>query len=207
MNKKVYLLKGDSDCYEFADFFPNGTYLHENICKECLMPIIGKPYFVEPYQIEWQVGSDLIGDFSWVRCDYNILIREKVKNFLQERVFECGFGKTEIVPPERKRKKVRRVEYPYEGENLYLLLAKKSLNLDIKKTGLKVKLDCKVCGNLMHTFQRDGIVIPKNEWSGEKIFNITQFGSVITYVTEDGLQEILSQNFSNFGYREVGVIE
>ncbi len=204
-SKKIYLLTGNDDekC-EFASFISSGTFLHKNICDKCLMPIVNKPFHIEPYQIEWEDGSDIIGDFNY--DFYNIVINEKVKKYLQEKEVECNLGKIEILPPESKKKKVKRVEYPYKGPNLYLLTPKKSLNLDIEKTGLKVKLDCKKCGNLLYHFKMDGVIIPNKNWNGEKIFKINQFGSII-YITEDFLKDILPQNFSNFGYKEAGIIE
>ena len=68
--------------------------------------------------------------------------------------------------------------------------------------------DCNVCGRLTYKFKMENLVIPKSKWKNRKIFKIEQWDlSAATYITEEALELILKQNFTNFWYRKAGVIE
>ncbi|MFZ5945748.1 MAG: hypothetical protein ACOYVD_16780 [Bacillota bacterium] len=159
-------------------------------------------------QIEWEYGSDVIGDFSW--CGYSIVVVDRVKSFLISKKFECDFGKVEVLKnsTHKRNNKMQMVSYPYQGPNLNWLIPKVTINLSIEKTKLNLETDCPECKLKEYEFKMDGIIIPKSELNGEKMFRIKQFGlSQATYVTEDGLQELLIKDFSNFWYKEAGYIE
>ena len=58
----VYLLDDPAKPAEFARFSHVGTWSNDRVCEVC-----GEPTsrLVEPLQIEWDEGTDRIGDFSW----------------------------------------------------------------------------------------------------------------------------------------------
>lgn len=81
------------------------------------------------------------------------------------------------------------------------------INIDVEKNGLYYQIDCPKCGYKDYNFRRRGIVIPKSEVEGIKMFRIRQFGlSKATFVGEEALQEILAQGFTNFCYKEAGEV-
>ncbi len=122
--------------------------------------------------------------------------------------FECEFGKVEVVRNSTAKRKNKMVQYPYQGPNLNWLLPKPKINLDEEKSNLEVKNDCVFCRLKEYKFKFDNIVIPRFNWSGEKMFKINQFNnSAATYVTQQALEELLSEGFTNFKYREAGYIE
>ncbi len=200
---KIFLLV-NWDNNDYARFSHVGTW--QEILTPCDECNINTEILVEPLQIEWEPDSDVIGDFSW--CGYTIVVLEKVKEFLSKNNFECDFGKIEVKEPTTPKKRKKMVSYPYNGPKLYWVMPNEKVNLDIEKSKLEIKKDCSKCKRKTYKFKMDGLVIPKSEWNGKNIFHINQFGfSSATYVTEVALKKIMSQNFTNFWYKEVGNID
>lgn len=82
------------------------------------------------------------------------------------------------------------------------------ISLDEEKSNVRLEIECPVCNQNKYTFKRTGIFIKKSEWAGQKMFRIKQYPkSRATFVTEEALQELIKQNFTNLGYIEAGVIE
>lgn len=198
----IYMLENWKG-YDYAGIAHRGTWSKSTgICPNC-----GQhgQHLIEPLQIEWEPGSDMIGDFSW--CGFTFAVKENAKQFFIQNRFECNFGKVEIQKLSTKRRGRKIVPFPYKGPKIHWVMPYKHINLDNEKSALEIKSDCKVCNRLVYKFQLDGLLIPKSEWHGEKMFNITQYGDTPTYISEDALQEILSQDFTNFNYSKAGIIE
>ncbi|MDW8801453.1 hypothetical protein P8V03_09830 [Clostridium sp. A1-XYC3] len=203
MLTKIYLLININNI-NFARFSHVGTW--ETFREPCVNCQRTTEKLSEPLLIEWEPGSDLIGDFSW--CGYSIVVLDNVKNFMIKKEFECEFGKVEVVKNSTTKRKTKMVQYPYEGPNLNWLLAKSKINLDVDKSKLELKNDCVVCNLREYKFKMDNIVIPRVNWNNEKMFKISQFNnSAATYVTRQALEELLSEGFTNFKYKEAGYIE
>lgn len=199
---RIYLLINWED-YDFARFSHTGTWSEET--ESCAKCEYSNQHLIEPLQIEWEPGSDSIGDFSW--CGYTIIVLDRVKEYLIEKEFGCDFGKIEVKKTTTPKKKRKNIPFPYKGPTLNWLMPKKVINLDTKKSGLEIDENCSICNRLQFRFKMDGLVIPKEEIKGLKMFKITQFGhSSATFITEDSLKELLDQNFSNFWYKEAGSI-
>lgn len=157
---------------------------------------------VEPLIVEWDYGGNLVGDFSY--CGYTIIVTNRVKEFLKENNFNCHFGKV-VVEKTRGKKRGKLVPYPYEGPNLDWMMPHDMITLDVEKTGLYYQIDCPKCGYTDYIFRKDGIVIPNSEVKDVKMFRIIQFGlSKAPFITEEALQEVLAQGFTNFWYNEAG---
>lgn len=77
---------------------------------------------VRPLVIEWEPGSDVVGDFTWPGFDSELVVKASVANALQEAEvpgFEfCAIEMLENSEPAKRRSKERRVELPYSGSNL-----------------------------------------------------------------------------------------
>ncbi len=77
---------------------------------------------VQPLIIEWEPGSDVVGDFTWPGFDSDIIVKENVAKALQVanvRGFELGpVQMQENSEPAKRRSKKRRVKLPYSGPQL-----------------------------------------------------------------------------------------
>lgn len=200
---KIYLLIKKTGNYDYAEFAHVGVWeKFREYCEKCTAP---DSKLVEPLQIEWEPGSDVIGDFSW--CGYTITVQDKVKNFLVAKGFEVNFGSVEVHKSSTPKRRQRAVPSPYDGPKLHWLMPTEKLNTDIEMSGLQIKIDCSSCGLRRYKFKMNGLFISKSELGGRKMFRINQFDtSSATYVTEEGLQELVSQNFTNFWFRETGTV-
>jgi predicted nucleic-acid-binding Zn-ribbon protein len=161
---------------------------------------------IEPLLIEWFDGSLNIGDFSW--CGYTAVVQDRVKDWMQDNQFEVSFGRAEVVRPTLKKGKMPRVAFPYNGPNLHWLIATERVRLDERKSGIEPIPDCPVCGQKRTKFVRKGIVIPKENWHGQKIFDIDQNGkSGAMFITEEALGLMAEQEFNNYITIPAGKIE
>lgn len=198
----VYLLNTEPGRGEYAEFSHTGTW--EDFREPCDVCQKGTQKLVEPLKIEWDYGSDIVGDFSY--CGYTIIVTDRVKDFLTENNYNCHFGKV-IVEKTREKKRGKLVPYPYEGPHLNWMMPQDMIDLDAEKNGLYFEINCPKCGYKKYNFRWDGIVIPKSEVDGVKMFRIRQFGlSDAIFLTEETLQEILAQGFTNFWYKEAGEV-
>jgi len=128
---KIFLLRKTVPS-EFADFSHVGTWSEETeYCASCEY---SNQQLIEPLQIEWEPGSDIVGDFSW--CGAAILINEYVKEVFEKNGLECKYGKVEIkesTTPIRGRKIVG---CPYTGLKLYWLIPNRIIDVDIERSEL-----------------------------------------------------------------------
>jgi hypothetical protein len=206
---KIYLLDEPSnlnkhkDAFKYARFTHAGTWTRAGLCELCGSQL---SRLVEPLQITWDEGSDVIGDFSW--CGYTMVITDRVKSALCEAGYPCRFGKVEVIPyPYEQSKRKRQVPYPYNGTGLHWLMARDHIRLDEKESKVKLEADCVLCKEKRYTFKREGIVIDEPAWGSQHIFEIEQFDpSGAAFVTEQGLEVMLVNRFTNLAHPEAGVI-
>ena len=199
---KFFLLDDPARPGEFARFSHVGTWTPGTVCKQCGL---SSAELIEPLQIEWNPGTDRIGDFSW--CGYTCVVIDKVRRFLTNAGFKCGFGRVEVTPPTEKTK-MPRVPHPYSGPTLSWLTPGKRLRLDTARSGVELVSDCCRCGQKRYTFKREGLIIDARDWFGEKIFCIEQFAkSGATFVTELGLNALAKEGFANLCPRPAGKFE
>jgi hypothetical protein len=203
VSMKVYVLVDyiRDEFIEYAEFHHCGTWSNEKeYCKYCEY---SDEILIEPLEIRWDPGSNKIGDFSWF--GYTVVIQDRVKEFLMKNDYKCEFGKVIVKEPKEKKNKLKSVPFPYEGPMLHWLKSVPYINLDINASGLEVKRDCDICGRFAYKFKMDDIVISKSEINDLKMFGIKQFWrSGAIYITERSLDEIMSNNFTNFRYYEAG---
>jgi hypothetical protein len=198
----VYLLDDPATPAEFARFSHVGTWANDRVCEAC-----GEPTsrLIEPLQIEWDEGTDRVGDFSW--GGYHCVVIDAVQSFLKSNAFEADFGRVQVMPATLPAVRPR-VSFPYLGPHVSWLNPTARLELDEDRSRVQLVSDCSVCGQKRYTFRREGLVVPRNAWSGEKMFLIEQFGrSRATFVTEDALTMLTRAGFSNLLPRLAGEIE
>ncbi len=199
---KFFLLDDPARPGEFARFSHVGTWTPGSVCKECGL---SSAKLIEPLQIEWNPGTERIGDFSW--CGYHCVVVDKVRRLLTVAGFECRFGSVVVMPP-TENTRMPRVPFPYSGPILSWLIPDKRLRLNADRSGVELISDCSRCGQKRYAFKRDGLLIDARDWVGEKLFLVEQFGkSRATYVTELGLEALSKEGFTNLCPRVAGSIE
>jgi hypothetical protein len=192
---KIFLLDDPMRPADYAMFSATGTWSKSaGVCPNCGDPSQSK---IEPLRIEWEPGTETIGDFSW--CGYTCVILDKVRDFLGDNAYECKFGEVEVLSLDKHtRSKRPRVRYPYHGPHLSWLMPTRRVELDAANSKVSLKTDCHVCKRKHYTFKREEIHIAKNQLCGAKMFLVDQFGrSDATFVTEQALLELTAMNFSN----------
>lgn len=200
---KIFLIQEGDALYRYAAFSHVGTWTDEPLCNACEC---SRARLVEPLLVHWEAGSDVIAHFSW--CGYTTIVVPQVREFLEREHFRLQFGDTVMMPPCEPFKGRKIVPFPYTGPPLSWLICNQLIDLDERASGVQLEIDCDVCGTKRYSFKMDGIVIPRSNWSGQRVFRIRQFGpSAATYVTEDALHQIRAQEFTNLGYIEVGRID
>ncbi len=202
---KIFLLNGTPPDYRFAECSVVGSWSKGGKpCKACQLTTQD---LTEPLLVEWEPGSDVIGDFSW--GGYTAVVKEEVKSFFERSHFECQFGIVKVVPfPERiKKSKIPQAPFPYTGPVLHWLRPTEFVELDEKQSCVNIRVDCQECGQKDYTFRRTGLVIKATALGNRKLFRIKQFGkSKATFVTEEVATQLTHAGFSNFHCHEAGVI-
>ncbi len=199
---KIFLIDDPANP-EFARFAAVGTWSPGIVCPECRGATSLK---VTPLLVQWDIGSDKIGDFSWSM--YTCIVTEKVVRSFREDDLECEFRAAEVIAPtERMRKRDARVPFPYEGPKLKWLVANRVVNLDEEINGIAIKRICTTCCRIYKTVKTNGIVIDQSNLGDASIFRIASNGrSDAIFVTEDAKLTIESHGFTNIAFREAGIV-
>jgi len=165
-------------------------------------------YPAEPLLVQWEPYRDNIGDFSYngPTGEYNFIVTDQVARFFEQRHFPCELRRIEYVKP-RRRGKLPCVPFPYQGPRQLWPECTSYLELDQEASGVKLESSCPDCGDVRHTFRYEGIVIPKNNWSGEPMFRIKTNGwSAATFITADAKRQLEDAGFTNLLCRKAGQI-
>jgi hypothetical protein len=204
---KIFLLEprtlSDPSAYlEYARFAHVGTWSDHGLCEACGQNL---SHLEEPLEIEWEPDADRIGDFAY--CGYTVAVNQKVRDYLVCNHYEFAFGEVRVVRPAGRSGGRRQVAFPYVGPQLFWLRAKEQVELNEARSGIRLKLDCPACGKKDYGFKRDGIMIDKTAWKGQKVFEIKQFDpSGVIFITEEGLNRLIQERFTNIGFHECGTI-
>lgn len=203
---KIYRVKKYGTFESYAQFVATGTWTEGVICPECTGT---NSFLLPPLQIEWDSGSDFIGDFSWGQYPL-VAIKNRVFRFLKDNGFRFRFERVEYMKPTEKIKKSeKRVAFPYQGPRLRWLLADAVLQCDIKKMGIEIEKKCMTCGKIkLKSPANCEIIILKDQWNGEKIFCCEPIGlrnNIV--VSEEGRTMIEEAGFTNIAFKECGYID
>lgn len=202
---KIFRLGDLKRDYSFAQPSIVGSWTPGgDLCKACQYT---PQTHAEPLLVEWEEGSDVIGDFSWQGS--TMIVLDRVKTFLERNNFECRFGVVQVVPlSEKVKKKAVRVPFPYDGPTLSWLIPTEQIPLDEEPSGVTLQSECPQCGNKEYSLRREGIVISRKALSNRKMFRITQFGkSKATFVTQSAADLLREVGFTNFHCNEAGRVE
>jgi hypothetical protein len=85
---KIFLLDEHPPNYRFAECSVVGSWTKGGKpCKACQLT---SQDLTEPLLVEWEPGSDVIGDFSW--CGYTAVVKEEVKSFFERSILSANSG-------------------------------------------------------------------------------------------------------------------
>lgn len=159
-------------------------------CMGCMIPFDRKKYLIiPPVKIKIVDGNLPLGDFSYCSGRPYPIVRERVKHYFEKRNFPCKFLPVEILKTSKK----------VAGENLFLLRCYKSVPIDENLSTLRYR-DCPECKRRKLYFPRpdegDTAIVSSH---GEKlsIFVWDQFFAETTFMTEEVLEELRAQGFTN----------
>lgn len=198
---RIYLLHDPQNYRNCARFSHVGTWTSGKLCEACGQPT---SKLVQPLLVEWEPDSDQVCHFSW--CSYIAIAMTSLAEQLMERGIEWELGRISYVKPESKTDK-KRVPYPYMGPRLSWLMPRERIVLNENKSGVELLIDCDKCGQKKYAFATRGIVIDRQNWQGEKVFHIKQFGrSRAMFITETGVEVLNALGVDNVAFSEAGAI-
>ncbi len=200
--------------YYFAQAGRRGTwYPHPGpgLCRECRT---SQQKRVPPLILEWEPGSDQIGDFVWPGIDDEIVITERVRHALEGRFRGFNFQPIAMWQDPKLKRSQRitkrtqsRVWLPYEGPPLWDLWVTARCHLDLRRSGVTFEKECSICGKKFYKgppFEERHLVVDSTSWGGEDIFRIEQSGWI--FCTERMKEFIESAGFTNVSFLEDGEI-
>jgi hypothetical protein len=190
----------------YAIFSALGTWIEGDMCKTCGQH---RSSFTEPLLVEWDPGTDQVGDFSRGGDEY--LIKDSVKDFMQANGYNASFSTgieyQKFKWTERLGGRHKRVKFPYEGPQLYWLKIIDQVEIDIQKSNIEQDTDCPTCKRTRIKVRRTELHINKKDWKGEKFFTVKQFNnSSIKFISEEARGELQQQGFTNFTAPLAGII-
>jgi hypothetical protein len=194
----------------FAEATRRGTwYLPpgvRGICPECGRPNERR---VPPLIIEWEVGSDKVGAFTWPGFDEEIVVTQDVRDLIERRFGHVTFNTIEMYQqpklkrPERITRRTKpRVWLPYEGPPIWDMTPTKTCNLDLVKSRFHLEYVCATCQRPKYTtprFEDRDLAIDPTTWEESDIFYIAECVG-LTFCTERVVDAINGAGFTNVDF-------
>jgi hypothetical protein len=146
----IWQLTSPTPLQDFAVAGMRGTWRPaKNPCKQCTrLTELGPPLVVE-----WEVGSAVIGDFTWTGVTIPV-VTEQVLDALRAHFNGFAGGPVEMIqhpklrPPVRPTKRTRpRVWLPYTGPRLFTLELTTWVHMDRERTTARLVRRCDSCGD------------------------------------------------------------
>lgn len=137
------------------------------VCPECRN---SSQQRIRPLILEWEPGSDLVGDFTWPGFGSDIAMTDRVLTAL--RCFH-GFepGAVEMLQDSalkepRGSRAQPRVWLPYHGPPLHDLSVTSRVHVDLQKSSVRLVRDCGTCSR--RQYAAEGIESSKTRWDKER---------------------------------------
>ena len=200
--------------YDFAYASRRGTWYPKGgkICSECGA---SRQKRVSPLILEWEPGSDVIGDFVWPGFDDELVVTQKVKDDFEGHFREIEFSSVEFwqnpkqkQPIKKTRRSKPRVWLPYMGPILWDVRPVKWCHLDLLLSNVIVTKKCSTCGAIFHkvpTTPRRHLVVDLATWAGEDLFRLYESPRFF-FCTEQVKEFVEQAGFSNVSFLEDGII-
>lgn len=211
---KLFHFHGIFD-YRFAQAGRRGTWYPDpgpGLCRECRT---SQQRRVPPLILEWEPGSDVIGDFAWLGADDEVVVTQRVRIALEGRFRGFEFRSIEfwqdpkLKRPERITRRTKpRVWLPYEGPPLWDVWVTAWCHLDLERSGEILEKECSTCGKKIYKgppFEERYLVVDPTSWDGSDIFHVHEYPRWI-FCTEQVKEFIKQTGFTNVSFLEDGEI-
>ena len=140
------------------------------LCPECTA---SPQHRVQPLILEWEPGSDRIGDFTCTGICDGFAVTEPVGMELQRRFKGFELGPVEMIqapklkrPKRLTRRTKPRVWLPYTGSRLYELWLTTWVHMDRERTTAKLVRRCSTCGR--ERYELRGMEKTESKWDIER---------------------------------------
>jgi hypothetical protein len=165
---KIWRLRDPGDNF-FAHASRRGTWSSGyGLCTECDASTQQR---IKPLIIEWEPGSDRIGDFTCVGFNSDAVVTDRaVKVLIKLGGFEPGpvemYQNPKLKRHPRSRNEKPRIWLPYRGPSLFDLWITRNVNLDLEKSSVKLVKACSTCGH--QRYEVSGIESWETRWNKEQ---------------------------------------
>jgi hypothetical protein len=200
--------------YRFAQAGRRGTWYPSGakVCPECGH---SRQRRVPPLILEWEPGSDVIGDFAWLGADDEVVVTQHVRIALEGRFrgFELRsiefWQDPKLKRPQRITRRTKpRIWLPYEGPPLWDLWVTAWCHLNLDRSSETLEKECSTCGEKFYKgppFEERHLVVDPTSWDGSDIFHIYEYPRWIFCV--ERVKEFIEQaSFTNVSFLEDGEI-
>ncbi len=213
MSIRLFYLR-DPENYNYASAVRRGTWypLGEKICPECQR---SRQKRIPPLIIEWEPGSNVVGDFTWPGFNTDLVVSQRVREQFEKHFHALEFWSVEFwqspklkKPTKMTNRSLSRIWLPYEGPTLWDVILNSWCHLDHLRSGISIEKICSVCKRVVFNYpiQRQGnLVVDPSTWSGEDIFHIHEYPGGV-FCTERARELIFQAGFTNVGFAEDGII-
>lgn len=191
-----------------GSWYPEGS----KVCPECHS---SRQKRVSPLILEWEPGSDRIGDFVWPGFNDEMVVTQTVRESLEKLNKEIIFNTIQFIqnkslkkPSKLTKRYQPRVWLPYSGPALWDVKFIKYVHLDLDLSGITLYKVCPTCGEEFYRSKAGGDhlkVIDKTSWEGEKLFHVYEHSGLFI-CTEEVKNIIEKSGFTNVGFKEYGII-
>lgn len=129
----------------FAKASRRGTWYPPGIkiCPECSS---SRQTRISPLIIEWEAGSDKIGDFTWPGFDTELVVVNTVKIAFKNKFTKIEFGVVTFFQNQNLRQPIKltsrtkpRIWLPYPGPMLWDILPTHWCHIDHSKSGVSIE--------------------------------------------------------------------
>ena len=195
---------------EYAQACRLGTWEPDDgqtLCPECGIPQVTR---VRPLIIEWEPGSDLVGDFTFPGLLDDIIVSDRVRSRLHGIVKGAEFSSV-IVREEKKSKrgisKSKEIALTTNSstEPLWDMFVTGWCHLNVKASHLVLEKECKTCHFRFFRPPKapQKLVLDGAEWHGENVFKCFEFPAWV-FCLEDIRSVILEEEFTNVTFKRIG---
>jgi hypothetical protein len=200
------------------------------LCTECGA---SRQRRVKPLIIEWEPGSDRIGDVTCVGFNSDAAVTDRAVKALDK----CGgfepspvemYQNPKLKRPRTSLRTKPRVWLPYEGRPMFELWITLHVYLDPKKSSIRLLKVCETCGLRRYealgierwetTWDKDrlegasihfprkpgcGIYVNESDLAGSGLFRVHEFPAWI-FCTDSVKKIVESEGLTNVSFREMG---
>ena len=198
---KIYLIRDPMNIGCFARYTYSGTWTQGKLCSICHQATCE---LVPPLLIEWEEGSDRVGDFSWGGGTYHCVVTQETRNKLAFLNADIRWGAVRVNPPERKRVRHKRIPFPYNGPPLFFIIPRHRVFIDREQAESVL---CPECGEYDGPTLLSNVSLRRIEVGPHRLFRLAENGRAnAIFIAEDAAQQFQEANLQNVALIEAGEI-